>query len=64
MRLRTGRRGWSRIGTGALATAFTALAFGCPSVGSERWCKQLEDTPKGDWSTDDAVAYAKHCILR
>jgi len=37
---------------------------GCaPAVGTEKWCEKIEDTPKGDWSANDATAYAKHCVF-
>ena len=40
-------------------------ATGCaPEVGSEAWCKQMEKTPKGDWSLNDTGEYAKSCIFR
>lgn len=34
-----------------------------PEVGSERWCEQMDEKPKGDWSANEALAYAEHCIL-
>jgi hypothetical protein len=34
-----------------------------PEVGSEKWCKVLEDKPKTDWSFDEGVAYTKYCIV-
>lgn len=47
-------------------TIFTCLLFsGCsPEVGSEKWCAQMEATPKGDWSANMAADYAKHCIFK
>jgi len=40
------------------------LVAGCaPEVGSERWCEQMAETPKGDWTANDAGAYAKSCVL-
>lgn len=51
----------------ARATMLLGLVFllcACaPEVGSERWCEKLRDTPKGDWSLNEAADYAKHCIL-
>ena len=44
----------------ALALLIGACA---PEVGSERWCEKLRDTPKGDWSLNEAADYAKHCII-
>jgi hypothetical protein len=40
------------------------LSACAPEVGSERWCAKLRDTPKGDWSLNEAADYAKHCIIR
>ena len=43
---------------------FVIALFGCaPEVGSDRWCKSLEETPKTDWSASDAAAFTKHCVL-
>ena len=39
------------------------LAAGCAEVGSERWCKNMEEKPKGDWSTNEATDYAQNCIF-
>ena len=44
----------------------TLLAFmtGCsPEVGSEKWCANLKEKPKGDWSSNEARDYAKHCLF-
>ncbi len=41
-----------------------SLAGCSPEVGSEAWCQDLKETPKVDWSTRDATAYAEHCIFR
>jgi hypothetical protein len=35
-----------------------------PEVGSDKWCQQLKDKPKGDWSMNEAADFAKHCILK
>jgi len=39
------------------------LAGCAPEVGSERWCKAMEEKPKGDWSANEAVDYTKHCAF-
>lgn len=47
--------------------ALTALVFisGCaPEVGSEAWCKVMKETPKGDWTANEATDYAKHCVFK
>jgi len=44
--------------------AFAALAGCAPEVGSEAWCKKMDEKPKGDWTVNEAGDYAKHCIIR
>jgi hypothetical protein len=39
------------------------LAACAPEVGSKRWCEQMKEKPKGDWSTNEAADYAKHCLF-
>ena len=41
-----------------------AIAACEPEVGSDKWCQKMVDTPKGDWSTNDATAFAEHCIFK
>ena len=45
----------------ALLLGLSACA---PEVGSDKWCANLKEKPKGDWSANDAANYAKHCILK
>ena len=33
-------------------------------VGSERWCGQMEEKPKGEWTENEGADYARHCIIR
>lgn len=41
------------------------MLAGCsPEVGSEAWCDDMDDTPKGEWTANDAGNYAKHCVFR
>jgi hypothetical protein len=38
---------------------------GCsPEIGSEAWCKNLAEKPKGDWTANEAAEYTKNCIFR
>ena len=48
-----------------IAVTLTALCLvACaPKSGTEKWCDNMDDTPKGDWSTNDAKAYAQYCVL-
>jgi hypothetical protein len=41
------------------------LALGCaPEVGSEAWCEKMKEKPKGDWSSNEAADYTKHCLFK
>lgn len=41
-----------------------AVLPGCAAeVGSERWCGQMQEKPKGDWTANEALAYAEHCLI-
>lgn len=44
-----------------MALAATLLAS-CAKVGSERWCENMKDTSKTEWSIEDAANFAKHCV--
>ena len=35
-----------------------------PEVGSEKWCKNLEEKARGDWTAKEAKDYATHCIFK
>ncbi|HEX5049690.1 MAG TPA: DUF3012 domain-containing protein [Gammaproteobacteria bacterium] len=39
--------------------------FACqPKVGSEAWCKAMNEKPKGDWTVNEAADFAKSCIIK
>jgi len=44
-----------------VALFFSACA---PEVGSERWCNNLKEKPKGDWSMNEAANFTKHCVFK
>jgi len=49
----------------ALAASTMLINSACsPEVGSEAWCKQLEERPKNDWTAQNVTDYTKYCILR
>ena len=51
------------VGVAILLAAIQA--GGCaPEVGSERWCKAMQEKPKGEWSANEAGDFAKHCIFK
>ena len=50
-----------RISFLALALFFIA---GCsPEVGSEAWCEDMKEKPKGDWTANETGEYAKNCVF-
>jgi hypothetical protein len=34
-----------------------------PEVGSEEWCNDLKEKPKGDWTANEAADFAKNCVF-
>ena len=35
-----------------------------PEVGSDEWCQDMVDKPKGDWTANEATEFAKSCIFK
>jgi hypothetical protein len=35
----------------------------CAPVGSDAWCENMNEKPKGDWTGDEAASYTKYCVL-
>ena len=49
----------------AITASVLFLLAGCaPEVGSDRWCENMADKPKGDWTANEAGDFAKNCIVR
>lgn len=44
----------------ALALSLVACA---PEVGSKKWCEQMDEKDKGDWTANEAKEYARYCLL-
>ncbi len=37
---------------------------GCaPEVGSKAWCEAMSEKPKGDWTANEAMDFAEHCLI-
>lgn len=51
-----------RAGFVLVLTALVTAAC-APEVGSEAWCERMGDTPKGDWTANQAADYARHCLF-
>lgn len=41
-----------------------SLSACAPEVGSEKWCANMKEKPKGDWTANEASSYAQHCIFK
>ena len=49
---------------GALLLGIAAWLAACaPEVGSERWCAAMRDKPRGDWTANEALEFARSCVL-
>ncbi|MCI5158277.1 MAG: DUF3012 domain-containing protein [Candidatus Electrothrix sp. AUS1_2] len=54
-----------RIVCGVVLVGAALMLSGCPAqVGSERWCQNMREKPKTDWTAGEAVDFAKHCIIK
>jgi hypothetical protein len=42
----------------------TQLAACEPEVGSDKWCENMVEKPKGDWTANEAAEFAKSCIFK
>ena len=49
--------------TALILLCLLMLGACAPEIGSERWCKQMDEKAKGDWTANEALAYAENCIL-
>lgn len=52
------------INTGSALAIATLLAACAPEVGSDAWCEDMTEKPKGDWSVNEAAEYAKSCVFK
>ena len=46
-----------------LLSAVFLLSACSPTVGSEKWCKQLKEKAKGEWTANEAVEFTRNCII-
>ncbi|MEK9803240.1 MAG: DUF3012 domain-containing protein [Curvibacter sp.] len=47
-----------------LIATLTLLSACSPEIGSQAWCDNMKDKPKGDWTANEAADYAKHCLFK
>lgn len=43
--------------------ALFALSACKDEVGTQNWCDHKAEAPKTEWSAQDAIDFAKHCVL-
>ncbi len=56
-----GMRGLKRA---TVLLAVTAWLSACaPEVGSPRWCEAMREKPRGDWTANEALEFARSCVL-
>ena len=54
-----------KTGTFIFVLLLTSLLSACePEVGSDEWCQDMVDKPKGDWTTNEAKEFAKSCVFK
>jgi len=39
------------------------LAACAPEVGSPEWCEAMKEKPRGDWTANEALDFARNCVL-
>ncbi|MEA3406249.1 MAG: DUF3012 domain-containing protein [Pseudomonadota bacterium] len=48
-----------------MLSLFLLGLVGCSAeVGSDQWCAELKEKPKGEWTANEATDFAKHCLLK
>lgn len=47
-----------------IALSIFVLAACAPEIGSEKWCDQMKEKPKSDWTANEAADFAKHCVFK
>jgi len=46
-----------------LICSFVLLCACTAEPGSEKWCEQMSEKPKGEWSANDAGTYTMNCLV-
>ena len=56
-------RAFASVGALAVLAASLTLASCAPKVGTPRWCEAMKQKPSGDWTANEALDFARHCIV-
>jgi hypothetical protein len=55
---------WEAAAVRAAGVLAALLLAACaPEVGSERWCEAMREKPRDDWTANEALDFARHCII-
>lgn len=46
-----------------LLSAAFALSACSPEVGSDEWCADMKEKPKGEWTANELADFTKHCLI-
>jgi len=46
-----------------VVAAASWLAACAPEVGSPEWCEAMKEKPRGDWTANEALDFARNCVL-
>jgi len=41
-----------------------SLSACSPNVGSEAWCEDMKEKPRGEWTANELKDFTKHCIFK
>lgn len=56
---------WMKSCSLGLVATLVLLVSGCAApIGSSRWCAEMKDKSPADWTANQAIDYAKHCVLK
>jgi len=47
----------------SLILVVIALAGCSPEVGSDAWCADMKEKPRGEWTMNETGDYARHCVF-
>ncbi len=53
----------SCIAVVSAALTATMLMACSPDVGSKEWCEDMKQKDKGQWTANEAAAFAKNCVF-
>ena len=47
-----------------LTFLLTSMLTACAQVGSERWCQNMQETPKTEWTINEGSDYTRYCLFK